>query len=385
MSDMRFETLAVHAGMEPDPGTGAIITPIFQTSTYVQDAPGKHKGYEYSRTKNPTRSALETAIATLEKGNFGFAFASGMAAIDAIMHLLPPNAKVLATNDLYGGTYRLFTRVYQPMGIRFQFAPFEAIEQIRSFLTKEHYELIWIETPTNPLLKVYDIATICALAKETDTLVAVDNTFASPYLQQPLTLGADLVVHSATKYLGGHSDLVLGLVVTNRESLAEQIGFIQNSVGAIAGPMDSFLTLRGIRTLPLRMEKHCANAFAIAQFLENHSKVRKVYYPGLPSHPHHLIAKKQMRLFGGMISFELDTDDWDAILRFLQKLKLFSIAESLGGVESLIGHPASMTHASIPREERIKAGLSDSLLRLSVGIEHQDDLIQDLETALSSL
>lgn len=382
---MQFDTLAVHAGMEPDVGTGAIMTPIYQTSTYVQETPGQHKGYEYSRTQNPTRRVLETAVAALEGGNFGFAFASGMAAIDAVMHMLSPGAKVLATNDLYGGTYRLFTQIYQPLGIQFHFVSFDDLDSVRTSLEKHVYDLIWIETPTNPLLKVYDISGISELAHQNQTLVAVDNTFASPYLQQPLSLGADIVVHSATKYLGGHSDLVLGVLVTSDSKIAERISFIQNSVGAIPGPMDCFLALRGIKTLPLRMEKHCANALIIAQFLSEHPKVRQVYYPGLPSHPQHQLAKKQMRLFGGMISFELDTENWDHIIRFMQKLRWFSIAESLGGVESLIGHPASMTHASIPREERIKAGLSDSLLRLSVGIEHVDDLIQDLDQALASL
>ncbi len=383
---MRWDTLAVHAGTEPDPSTGAIMTPVYMTSTYVQEAPGVHKGYEYSRTKNPTRSALEEALAALEQGRFGLALSSGMAAADLVMHLLKPGDKILATNDLYGGTYRLFKQVYEPLGFQFTFTDLTKTEKVAELLKKERYQLLWIETPTNPLLKVYDIAQLCEIAKEQNTIVVVDNTFASPYLQQPLTLGATIVLHSATKYLGGHSDVVLGALILNDETLAEKLYFLQNSIGSIAGPMDSYLVLRGIKTLHVRMERHCKNAMAVAKFLSQHPKVKVVHYPGLSSHPQHAIAKRQMKNgFGGMVSFELVSDNIEDGIRFMQKLKIFSLAESLGGVESLVSHPASMTHASIAPEERRKAGLNDTLIRLSVGIEDEQDLIEDLEQALNAI
>lgn len=379
---MKFATLAIHAGVEPDPTTGAIMTPIFQTSTYVQQGVGEHKGYEYSRTHNPTRTALQKAIAALEGGKHGLAFASGMAAEDAIIRLLKPGEHALVGNDVYGGTYRLFTKVYEPLGLKFSFHDLSNAEGLISLLTPET-KLVWLETPTNPLLGIADIKAICAIAKSKGILTVVDNTFASPYLQQPLLLGADIVVHSATKYIGGHSDTVLGLVVVNDDELATKLAFLQNACGGVPGPQDCFLALRGIKTLHLRMEAHCSNAAVIAQFLVQHPRVSKVYWPGLPSHPNHLIATAQMRNFGGMVSFSLHQNTLEAANNILKKVKLFSLAESLGGVESLIGHPATMTHASIPKEQREARGITDSFIRLSVGVEDVNDLVADLEAAIS--
>ncbi|MDQ0105047.1 cystathionine beta-lyase [Chitinophaga terrae (ex Kim and Jung 2007)] len=378
---MKPGTKFIHAGVAPDPSTGAIMTPIFQTSTYVQDGPGVHKGYEYARTQNPTRDALQKALAAIENGSHGISFGSGMAATDAVMKLLKPGDEVLATNDLYGGSYRIFTKVYEPLGIRFKFIDMSDAATISQHLSSQT-RMIWIETPTNPLLKIIDIAACAEIAAAHKALLVVDNTFASPYLQNPLDLGADIVVHSATKYLGGHSDVVHGAVIVKDEALAQQLYFIQNSCGAVPGPQDCFLVLRGIKTLHVRMQRHCENGAAIAQFLRNHSKVDKVYWPGFADHPNHAIAAAQMRNFGGMISFTLKDDRLEAANRVLSNTHLFSLAESLGGVESLIGHPASMTHASIPREERLRNGLADSLIRLSVGIEDADDLIDDLDKAI---
>jgi cystathionine beta-lyase len=378
---MKFGTKAIHAGVEADPSTGAIMTPIYQTSTYVQKSPGKNKGYEYSRTHNPTRTALQNSIAALENGKFGLCFSSGMAAIDAIIKLLKPGDEVISTNDLYGGSYRIFTKIFEGFGIRFHFISMENIRNI-SALINERTKLIWIETPTNPLLKIIDIKEAVSVAKKSKILIAVDNTFATPYLQTPLDLGADIVMHSVTKYLAGHSDVVMGAIVVNDESLRERLAFIQNSCGAVPGPQDCFLVLRGIKTLHLRMERHCENGKAIAKFLKSHPKVEKVFYPGLSDHPNHKVAKKQMKDFGGMLSFTLKSDSIKDALKFLEKVKLFSLAESLGGVESLCGHPASMTHASIPKKEREKAGLKDSLIRLSIGIEDVEDLIKDLRNSL---
>ncbi|HUX84305.1 MAG TPA: cystathionine gamma-synthase [Chitinophagaceae bacterium] len=378
---MKLATQLIHAGMEPDPSTGAIIPPVYQTSTYVQLAPGKHRGFEYARTQNPTRKALQDALATIEKGKYGICFASGMAASDAVLRLLKPGDEVLATNDMYGGTYRMFTKIFEPCGIRFRFIDMQdpgAIgKEINPFT-----RMIWIETPTNPMMKVIDIAASSALAKKTGILVCVDNTFASPWLQNPLELGANIVVHSATKYLGGHSDTIHGAVIVKDQAIADQLYFIQNSCGAVPGPQDCFLVLRGIKTLHVRMQRHCENGREVAHFLRNHSRVGKVYWCGFEDHPGHQIAKRQMRDFGGMISFTLKDDSMDAANRVLGHTKLFSLAESLGGVESLIGHPASMTHGSIPREERLQNGLVDSLIRLSVGIEDAGDLIEDLRQAI---
>lgn len=378
---MKFATKAIHAGITPDPSTGAIMTPIFQTSTYVQDAPGSHKGYEYARTQNPTRTALQDNLAALENGKHGLCFASGMAATDTIMKLLKPGHEVISTNDLYGGTYRIFTKVYQKYDIKFHFTDLTDLLAVKKLISPST-RLIWIETPTNPLLNIIDIKAVCELAHQHGIQVCVDNTFATPYLQNPLDLGADLVVHSVTKYLGGHSDTVMGAIVTNNSDLFNECKFIQNACGAVPGPQDCFLVLRGIKTLALRMEQHNKNGMAIAKYLESHPKIEKVYYPGLESHPGHDIAKKQMRGFGGMVSFTLKEDDIESAFTVLKKFKLFSLAESLGGVESLCGHPASMTHASIPKSEREKAGLKDTLIRLSVGIEDAEDLIEDLKQAL---
>ena len=374
-------TRFVHAGAHPDPSTGAIMTPIFQTSTYVQSAPGVNQGFEYARSQNPTRKALEEALAMLEEGQFGLSFASGVAATDAVIKLLNAGDEVICGNDMYGGTYRLFTKVFQKLGIVFHFVnttDLSAIEKAINPKTK----LIWLETPTNPLMNITDIAGTAAIAKKHDVLLAVDNTFASPALQQPLTLGADIVMHSATKYLGGHSDVIQGALAMKSESLREQLYFIQKSSGAVPGPMDCFLVLRGIKTLGVRMKAHCENGEKVANWLRAHTKIKKVYWPGFSDHPGHTIAKKQMKGFGGMISFELKNESAEEVKRVLSSTKLFSLAESLGGVESLINHPATMTHASIPREERIKNGLSDSLIRLSVGIEDADDLIADLAEAI---
>lgn len=379
---MKFGTKVIHAGIVPDPSTGAIMTPIYQTSTYVQAAPGDHKGYEYARTQNPTRHALEDNIAALENGTDAVCFASGLAAMDSILKLLNPGDEVIATDDLYGGSYRLMTRVFGKYGIKFQYVGMGNVEALSQKIT-DKTRMIWVETPTNPMLNIIDIQAVCEAVKEKNIIVCVDNTFASPYLQNPLDLGAGIVVHSATKYLGGHSDVIHGVVVTKNKEIAEQIRFLQNAVGAVPGPQDCFLILRGIKTLHIRVERACQNAEKIATFLKNHTKVSKVYYPGFEDHPGHEIAKKQMKMFGGMVSFDLVANDESSARKVLSNTHYFSLAESLGGVESLIGHPASMTHASIPREERLKVGLTDSLIRLSVGIEDVEDLIQDLDYALS--
>lgn len=379
---MKFGTKTIHAGVEPDSATGAIMTPIYQTSTYVQEAPGKHKGYAYSRTQNPTRHALENCLAVLENGSHGLCFGSGLAAIDTVLKTLRPGDEVISTNDLYGGTYRLFDKIFTPFGIKFHFIPMAKPDHIES-LINENTKLIWTETPTNPMMSIIDIEAVSKIAKKHNCLLAVDNTFATPCLQNPLDLGADLVMHSVTKFLGGHSDVVMGALVCNDDDLAEKLYFIQNSSGAIPGPQDCFLVLRGIKTLHLRMARHSENAKVIAEFLTNHPKVDKVYWPGFPSHENHDVASRQMRGFGGMVSFNLKDDTQDAAFHILQKTKLFALAESLGGVESLIGHPASMTHAAIPRLERLKNGVVDSLIRLSVGIEDSEDLVVDLEKALA--
>ncbi len=378
---MKFGTKVIHSGIEPDQTTGAIMTPIFQTSTYVQDGPGNHKGYEYARTQNPTRTVLQNNLAALENGTDAICFSSGLAAMDAIIKLLKSGDHVLASNDMYGGSFRLLDKIFKPFGIGTNLIPMQDLSVIESNITSET-KLIWIETPTNPLLNIVDIKAVCELVKGKNILVCVDNTFASPYLQNPLDLGADLVLHSATKYLGGHSDVIHGAVITKNKALAERLFFIQNASGAVPGPQDCFLILRGIKTLHIRMDRACENAAKIANFLINHPRVNRVLYPGFTSHPGHLIAKKQMRNFGGMVSFDLKDATIEAAFSVLSKTKLFSCAESLGGVESLIGHPASMTHASLPKEERLKSGLTDSLMRLSVGIEDVDDLIADLEQAL---
>jgi cystathionine beta-lyase/cystathionine gamma-synthase len=378
---MKPATKYIHAGAEPDPSTGAIMTPIYQTSTYVQAAPGKHKGFEYARSQNPTRKALEEALAIIENGKFGLAFSSGVAATDAVIKLLKPGDEVIAANDMYGGTYRLFTKVFEKFGIKFHYVNMHDANNIENYINANS-KLIWTETPTNPLMNICDIAAISAIARKHNLLLGVDNTFATPYLQNPLDLGADIVMHSVTKYLGGHSDVIQGALVMNDPGLREQLYFIQKSCGAVPGPMDCFLVLRGIKTLHVRMQRHCENGEKIAQWLRNNPKVGKVYWPGFEDHPGHAIAKKQMRDFGGMLSFALADDSVETTTRVLSSTKLFSLAESLGGVESLINHPASMTHASIPREERIKNGLTDSLIRLSVGIEDAEDLIADLDQAI---
>jgi cystathionine beta-lyase len=379
---MKFGTKAIHAGVKPDPSTGAIMTPIFQTSTYVQESPAKHKGYAYARGANPTRNQLQDNIAALENGKFGICFSSGMGATDAVLRLLNPGDEVITSNDLYGGSYRLFTKVYERAGIKFHFIDLTNATNIESYITK-NTKLLWIETPSNPLMRIIDIVACVAIAKKHSIQVAVDNTFASPYLQNPLELGADVVMHSVTKYLGGHSDVIMGALVVNNEQLHKDLAFIANSCGAVPGPQDSFLVLRGIKTLHLRMERHCFNGKKIAEYLQQHPKVGMVYWPGFPEHPNHLIAKKQMKDFGGMLSFTLKNDRLENAISFMERVELFSLAESLGGVESLINHPASMTHASIPKEERLKNGLSDSLIRLSVGVEDIEDLIGDLDQALA--
>lgn len=379
---MKFGTKAVHAGVEPDPSTGAIMTPIFQTSTYVQESPAKHKGYAYARGANPTRNQLQKSIAALENGKHAICFSSGMGATDAVIKLLKPGDEVITSNDLYGGSYRMFRRIYEKFGIKFHFIDLTNASNAEAYFNS-NTRLLWIETPSNPLMRIIDIAACVALAKKNNALVAVDNTFASPYLQNPLDLGADIVMHSVTKYLGGHSDVIMGALVINDDKLREELAFIQNSCGAVPGPQDSFLVLRGIKTLQLRMERHCLNGKKVAEFLRSHPKVGKVYWPGFADHPNHAIAKKQMRDFGGMLSFELKDDSEAAARKLMESVSLFSLAESLGGVESLINHPASMTHASIPKEERLKNGLTDSLIRLSIGIEDAEDLIEDLTNALS--
>ncbi len=378
---MKFGTKAIHAGVHADPSTGAIMTPIYQTSTYVQSSPGHHKGYEYSRTHNPTRTSLQNSIAALENGKYGLAFASGMAAIDAIVKLLKPGDEVVSTNDLYGGSYRIFTKIFQPFGIKFSFISMDEVKNIEKAIT-ENTKLIWVETPTNPLLNIIDIKAIAEIAKKKNILLAVDNTFATPYIQIPLDLGADITMHSVTKYLAGHSDVVMGAIVVNDKTLADRLAFIQNACGAVPGPQDCFLVLRGIKTLHLRMQRHCENAAAVAEFLIKHPKVDSVNYPGLPTHKNYEIAKKQMKAFGGMLSFTLKGDHIADAIKVLERVKVFSLAESLGGVESLCGHPASMTHASIPKEEREKSGLKDSLIRLSVGVEDIEDIIEDLKQAI---
>lgn len=381
---MKFATKAVHAGVEPDPSTGAIMTPIFQTSTYVQESPAKHKGYAYARGANPTRNSLQKSIAALENGKFGLCFSSGMGATDAVIKLLNPGDEVITSNDLYGGSYRMFKKVFEKFGIRFHFLDLTDVRNIDKVLSPKT-KLFWLETPTNPLMNIVDIKAFTDIARKNNILTAVDNTFASPYLQNPLDLGADIVMHSVTKYLGGHSDVVMGALVVNDEKLYQDLAFIHNSCGAVPGPQDSFLVLRGIKTLHLRMERHCLNGKKIAEYLKGHAKIGKVYWPGFTDHPNHAVAKKQMRDFGGMLSFTLKDDSLAQATKLMENVGLFSLAESLGGVESLINHPASMTHASIPKEERTKAGLTDSLIRLSIGVEDADDLIADLDQALNSI
>lgn len=378
---MKFGTKTIHAGVAPDPTTGAIMTPIYQTSTYVQRSPGDHNGYEYSRTHNPTRTALQNAIAALENGKHGLCFASGMAATDCIVKMLKPGDEVISTNDLYGGTYRLFTKVFQDYGIKFTFVPMGEISTIEQYIT-QNTKMVWVETPTNPLLNIIDIKGAATICKKHGITLVVDNTFSTPYLQTPLDLGADIVMHSLTKYMAGHSDVVMGALVVKEDILAERLAFLQNACGGTPGPQDCFLVLRGLKTLHVRMQRHCENGRKIAEYLQGHPKVEKVFWPGFESHPNHQVAKEQMRDFGGMISFVLKGDRQEDAIRLLEKLHYFALAESLGGVESLCGHPATMTHASIPQVERLKGGLSDSLIRLSVGIEDVEDLITDLEQAI---
>lgn len=379
---MKFATKAIHAGIEPDPSTGAIMTPIFQTSTYQQEGIGKHKGFEYARTQNPTRSILEKNIASLENGVYGLCFASGMSATDTVLKLLKPEDEIIICNDLYGGTYRIITKIFQNFGIKAHFIDMSDVNQIEKYLT-QNTKLVWVETPTNPLLNLIDIQEVAKITQKYQVLLCVDNTFATPYLQNPLDLGADIVMHSMTKYLGGHSDVIMGALVTNNQTLYEKFAFIQNSCGAVPGPQDCFLMLRGIKTLHLRMERHEANGKAVAEFLQKHEKVGDVYWIGLEGHKNNHIAKKQMRGFGGMVSFTLKNDNVAEAIQVMESFKLFALAESLGGVESLCTHPASMTHGSIPKEERLKNGLKDTLIRLSVGIEDIEDLLADLEQALN--
>lgn len=378
---MHFNSKIIHGGQEPDQAYGAVMPPIYQTSTYAQTTPGGHKGFEYSRTHNPTRQALERALASIESGDYGFAFGSGLAAMDAVLKLLKPGDEVISTDDLYGGSYRLFTKIFEDFGIQFHFVNMSNPEAVEAGVTSKT-KMVWVETPTNPMMNIIDIKAMAQLCKKHKLLLAVDNTFASPYLQQPLVLGADIVMHSATKYLAGHSDVILGSLVTKDSKLAERLAFIQNASGAVPGPMDSFLTLRGIKTLHLRMQRHCENAAQIAKYLQAHPKIEKVYWPGFESHPNHDIAKSQMTDFGGMLSFITKGADYKAAIQIVEKLKLFTLAESLGGVESLAGHPASMTHASIPKAQREKSGVVDALIRLSVGVEDVRDLIADLEQAI---
>jgi cystathionine beta-lyase len=377
---MKFNTKVIHAGVEPDSATGAIMTPIYQTSTYVQEEVGKHKGFEYSRTGNPTRAALESSLAAIENGKYGACFGSGLAAIDCIIKMLNPGDEVISTNDLYGGSYRIFKTIFEKYGIKFHFVDMLNLDNVKEALN-EKTKLIWIETPTNPMMNIIDIKSIVEMVKGSAAIVGVDNTFATPYLQRPLDLGADVVMHSVTKFLGGHSDVVMGALVTSDEEIAEEIYRIQNSSGAVCGPMDSFLVLRGIKTLHLRVQRHSENGKVIAEFLKGHPQVDQVFWPGFESHPNHEVAKKQMSDFGGMVSFTLKDDSLEKAKRIVSKTKLFTLAESLGGVESLIGHPSTMTHASIPREERLKSGVKDSLIRLSVGVEDAADLVKDLENS----
>ncbi len=378
---MKFNTKTIHGGQEHDKAYGSVMPPIYQTSTYAQSTPGGHKGYEYSRTHNPTRNALENAFASIENGKHGLAFGSGLAAIDAIIKLLKPGDEVISTNDLYGGTYRLFTKIFEGFGIKFHFIGMENALNIEDYVN-DNTKLIWVETPTNPMMNIIDIKAAAEVAKKHEILLAIDNTFATPYLQQPIDLGADIVMHSATKYLGGHSDVIMGALVVKDKDLADRLYFIQNASGAVCGPQDSFLVLRGIKTLHIRMQRHCENGKAIAEYLASHPKIENVYWPGFENHPNHEVAKSQMTDFGGMISFTTKGNDYDEAIKIVEKLKVFTLAESLGGVESLASHPASMTHASIPKEEREKTGVVDSLIRLSVGIEDIDDLIEDLKQAI---
>ena len=378
---MKFATKTIHAGQKPDKSTGAIMTPIYQTSTYIQESPGKHNGYEYSRTGNPTRSALERNIAGLESGKYGLCFGSGLAAIDAIIKLLKPGDEVISTNDLYGGSYRIFTKIFAKYNIKFHFVDMSDLNNISKLISSKT-KMLWTETPTNPMLNIVDISALSKVAKKHDLIFVVDNTFATPYLQRPIEHGADIVMHSLTKYMGGHSDVVMGAIVCNNDVIAEKLYFIQNSCGAVPGPMDSFLVLRGIKTLHVRMQRHCDNAKEIAEFLNKHPKIQTVYYPGHTTHKNHEIAKLQMKDFGGMMSFSLKGDSLDDAIKIVSNTHFFTLAESLGGVESLCGHPATMTHAAIPKEERLKSGVTDSLIRLSVGIEDVDDLIYDLKSSL---
>lgn len=377
---MKFNTKTIHGGQKIDPAFNSVMQPIYQTSTYAQKSPGVNKGFEYSRTHNPTRTALQNSFASLENAKYGVAFSSGLAAIDAIIKLLSPGDEVISTNDLYGGTFRLFTKVFEKYGVKFHFTSLHNVSDVES-LINENTKVIWAETPTNPMINIFDIEALSIISKAKNLLLVVDNTFASPYLQNPINLGADIVMHSATKYLAGHSDVVLGALMLNDDKIAEKLYFIQNASGAVPGPQDCFLTLRGIKTLHVRMQRHCENAHKVANFLNNHEMVEKVYWPGLDSHKNHDVAKKQMSGFGGMLSFRIKDFNKDQTIKFLEKLHLFTLAESLGGVESLCGHPATMTHASIPVEEREKSGVTDSLIRLSVGIEDVDDLIEDLKNA----
>ena len=379
--ELHFNTATIHGGQSPDKAYGAVMPPIYQTSTYAQKSPGKHKGFEYSRTHNPTREALEKSLASIESGNFAFAFGSGLAAMDAVLKTLKPGDEIISTDDLYGGSYRLFTKIFKDFGLKFHFVSMHDTKNISNVLNHKT-RLIWIETPTNPMMNIIDIKSVVDLVKGKDILVAVDNTFASSYIQQPLKIGADIVMHSATKYLAGHSDVILGALIVNDKNLAERLKFIQNASGAVCGPMDSFLTLRGIKTLHVRMQRHCENTAQIANFLKESTKIEKVYWPGFKFHPNHNIARSQMKDFGGMLSFVTKGADYKSAIKIVEKLKIFTLAESLGGVESLAGHPASMTHASIPKQIREKSGVVDALIRLSVGIEHVDDLITDLKQAI---
>ncbi len=379
---MKFNTKTIHGGQSPDKAYGSVMPPIYQTTTYAQTTPGGHKGYEYSRSHNPTRQALESAFSSLENGKFGLAFGSGLAAIDAVLKLLKPGDEVISTNDLYGGTYRLFTQIFEKFQIKFHFIGMDNASAIESYINS-NTKLIWIETPTNPMLNIIDISAVAAISKKHSVLFAVDNTFATPYLQRPLDLGADIVMHSATKYLGGHSDVIMGALIVNDQTIANQLYFVQNASGAISGPQDCFLLLRGIKTLHIRMQRHCENGRTVATYLSTHPKVENVYWPGFESHPNHEIAKAQMDDFGGMVSFTTKGNSYEEAIKMVERLKIFTLAESLGGVESLAGHPASMTHASIPKETREKTGILDSLIRLSVGIEDAEDLIADLKHALN--
>ena len=380
---MKFNTKTIHGGQEPDAAYGSVMPPIYQTSTFAQTTPGGHKGFEYARSGNPTRHALEKSLASIENGAYGLAFGSGLAAIDAVLKLLKPGDEVISTSDLYGGTYRLFTKIFEDFGIVFHLVNMNNVEDIEGYINTKT-KLIWVETPTNPLLNIIDLRGAAKIAKRHDVLFAVDNTFATPYLQLPLDLGADIVMHSATKYLGGHSDLVMGALVVKDKDLAERLYFIQNASGAICGPQDAFLALRGIKTLHVRMQRHCENAKAVAEYLAHHPKIENVYWPGFANHPNHNIAKLQMKDFGGMVSFTTKGNNYEEAIKIVETLKIFTLAESLGGVESLAGHPASMTHASVPKEEREKLGIVDSMIRLSVGIEDEDDLLSDLKQAIGN-